>query len=178
LGLAALRSAGAILKIPATFALAAALLASTATGEVASAPAGVAGPRSRVEARSSDLLAVGTVQADRMAIHLSRIIDNAPVGNAVVAVMLRGTTHPAVAESDGSYAVQTPDLGLPGPASVEFLVTLGDKREELKGMLAEAGSAAQPSDKGSSRQLGWWVLNFAVCIGFLWLWSRRKSADP
>ena len=111
-----------------------------------------------------------------MAVHLSRILDNAPVGNAGLAVMLRGTTHPAVAEADGSYSIQTPDLKLPGPASIEFLVTVGDKREELKGTLMATG--AEPTgDKNSSRQLGWWVLNFAVCIGFLWLWSRRKSAD-
>jgi hypothetical protein len=179
----ALRRSRAIFGTPATVALAAIVLCSAATAQVASAPvvsapAGTAAPRSRVEARSSDLLAVGTVQADRMAIHLSRIVDNAPVGNAVVAVMIRGTTHPAVAEADGSYAVQTPDLNLPGPASIEFLVTQGDRREELKGMLADAGPAAPSADtKGSSRQLGWWVLNFAVCIGFLWLWSRRKSAD-
>jgi hypothetical protein len=133
-------------------------------------------PSARVEARSPDLLAVGTVQGDRMAVHLSRILDNAPVGNAGLAVMLRGTTHPAVAEADGSYSIQTPDLKLPGPASIEFLVTVGDKREELKGTLMATG--AEPTgDKNSSRQLGWWVLNFAVCIGFLWLWSRRKSAD-
>lgn len=132
-------------------------------------------PSARVEARSPDLLAVGTVQGDRMAVHLSRILDNAPVGNAGLAVMLRGTTHPAVAEADGSYSIQTPDLKLPGPASIEFLVTVGDKREELKGTLAAAG-ADPPGDKNSSRQLGWWVLNFAVCIGFLWLWSRRKSS--
>jgi len=134
-------------------------------------------PRARVEARSSDLLAVGTVQGDRMAVHVSRLLDNAPVGNAAVAVMLRGSTHTAVAEADGSYLIQTADLNLPGPAAIEFLVTLGDKREELIGTLAAAG-AEPPGDRNSSRQLGWWVLNFAVCIGFLWLWSRRKSADP
>ena len=135
-----------------------------------------AAPSARVEARSPDLLAVGTVQGNRMAVRLSRVVDNAPIGNAALAVMLRGTTHPAVAEADGSYSVETPDLQLSGPASVEFLVTVGDKREELKGTLA--ATAAEPSgDRNSSRQIGWWVLNFAVCIGFLWLWSRRKSAD-
>jgi hypothetical protein len=133
-------------------------------------------PRARVEARSADVLAVGTVQGDRMVVHLSRIVDNAPLGNATLAVMLRGTTHPAVAEADGSYSIQTPDLNLPGPAAIEFLVTLGDKREELTGTLEATGT--EPSgDRNSSRQLGWWVLNFAVCIGFLWLWSRRKSTD-
>jgi hypothetical protein len=136
-------------------------------------------PSARVEARSSDLLAVGTVQGDRMAVHVSRILDNAPVGNATVAVMLRGATHTAVAEADGSYSIQTPDLNLPGPATIEFLVTRGETREELKGTLEAAGGGSAPSeDRGSSRQLGWWVLNFAVCIGFLWLWSRRKSAEP
>jgi hypothetical protein len=163
-------------------ALFAPLLASLAAAQIPSAPSAAAAaatpaPLARVEARSSDLLAVGTVQEDRLAVHLSRIVDNAPVGNAVVAVMLRGTTHPAVAEADGSYAIRTPDLKLPGPASIEFLVTLGDKREELTGTLAAIRIPGQSDDKGSSRQLGWWVLNFAVCIGFVWLWSRRKSAD-
>ena len=47
---------------------------------------GLRSPRSpRIEARSADLLAVGTVQGDRMTIHLSRILDNAPVRDAVVA---------------------------------------------------------------------------------------------
>lgn len=159
-------------------ALAAMLLASLAAAETSSPPPGAAmtAPRDRIEARSADLLAVGSVQEDHMTIHVSRIVDNAPVGNAVVAVMLRGATHPAVAEADGSYSVETPDLKLPGPASVEFLVTVGDKREELKGTLALVREPGATQDKGSSRQLGWWVLNFAVCIGFLWLWSRRKSA--
>jgi hypothetical protein len=164
------------------FALLAALLAPLLTplaaAQISSAPSAAAAtaPSARVEARSSDLLAVGTVQEDRMAIHLSRIVDNAPVGNAVVAVMLRGATHPAVAQADGSYAIQTPDLKLPGPASIEFQVTLGDKHEELTGTLAAVRVPGRSEEKGSSRQLGWWVLNFAVCIGFLWLWSRRKSA--
>lgn len=161
-------------------ALAATLLASLAAAGTSSASPGAAvpAPRARVEARSADLLAVGSVQGDRMTVRVSRIVDNAPIGDAVVAVMLRGATHPAVAEADGSYSVDTPDLKLPGPASVEILVTMGDKREELKGTLAFLGEPGQTNDKGSSRQLGWWVLNFAVCIGFLWLWSRRKSADP
>jgi hypothetical protein len=159
-------------------ALAAILLASLLAAAATSAPAGAAAPpaQARVEARSTDLLAVGSVQGNRMTVRLSRIADNAPVGNAAIAVMLRGATHPAVAEADGSYSVETPDLTLPGPASVEFLVTLSGIREELKGTLASVGSTGQSDDKGTSRQLGWWVLNFAVCIGFLWLWSRRKSS--
>jgi hypothetical protein len=167
----------AALFAPLPASLAAAQASSTPAAPAAPAAAAKTAPGARVEARSSDLLAVGTVQEDRLAIRLSRIVDNAPVGNAVVAVMLRGTTHPAVAEADGSYSVQTPDLKLPGPASIEFLVTLGDKREELTGTLAAVPVPGHSDDKGSSRQLGWWVLNFAVCIGFLWLWSRRKSAD-
>jgi hypothetical protein len=131
----------------------------------------------RVEARSSDLLAVGTAHEGRMTIHLSRLLDNAPVRDAALSVVLRGTAHPAVAEADGSYSVQTEDLRLPGTAAVQFEVTRGADREVLAGTL-EAGARLGESDGGgSTRQIGWWVLNFAVCIGFLWLWSRRKSAD-
>jgi len=133
-------------------------------------------PPPRVEARSSDLLAVGTVHEGRMTIHLSRPVDNAPVRDAALSVVLRGTTHPAVAEADGSYSMQTEDLRLPGTAAVQFEVTRGADREVLSGTLEAGARPGESDDKGSTRQLGWWVLNFAVCIGFLWLWSRRKSA--
>ncbi len=128
-----------------------------------------------VEARSGDLLAVGLVRADRMIIHVSRLIDNAPVRDAVVTVMLRGTAHPTIAEADGSYSLQTPDLTLPGAVAVEFEVAQAAGRQSLKGMLQIESGAAQSEDKNSARQLWWWVLNFAVCIGFLWLISRRRK---
>jgi hypothetical protein len=163
--LAALRSSRAI------WAAAALLFGSVAVS--GAAPETVRG--ARVEARSTDLLAVGTVHGDRMTIHLSRIIDNAPVHDAVVTVVLRGATHTTTAEIDGSYSFQTPDLRLPGAASMQFQVALGAAREELTGTLQIADAAEQPEDKNSSRQLGWWVLNFAVCIAFLLLWSRRKA---
>jgi len=85
----------------------------------------------RIEARSANLLAVGIVHGDRMSIHLSRLIDNAPVRDAVLTVLLRGIVHPTVAEADGSYTLQTKDLDLPGAASVEFQVTQGTAREEI-----------------------------------------------
>ena len=95
--------------------------------------------------------------------------------STALAVMLRGTLHAATAEPDGSYSLQTPDLRLPGPAAVQFEVTQGAAREVLSGTL-EGQHGGQSDDRGNTRQLGWWVLNFAVCIGFLLLWSRRKSA--
>jgi len=132
----------------------------------------------RVEARSAELLAVGTVRGEHMTIHLSRLDDNAPVRDAQVALMLRGATHPATALADGGYAVATPDLALPGTAAVRIEVTAGGKGQVLEGTLQPATAPETTADKGSSRQLGWWVLNFAVCIGFLWLWQRRKRDDP
>jgi hypothetical protein len=146
-----------------------ALAGAAANGEGSAAPP-------RVEARSSDLLAVGTVHDSRMTIHLSGLVDNAPVRDAALGVVLRGTAHPAVAEADGSYSVQTEDLRLPGTAAVQFEVTRGADREVLTGTLEASARPGETDDKGSTRQFGWWVLNFAVCIGFLWLWSRRKSA--
>jgi hypothetical protein len=131
----------------------------------------------RVEARSADLMAVGLVRDDRMVIHISRLIDNAPVREAAVTVVLRGATHPTTAETDGSYTLQTKDLGLLGKAAVEFQVAQAASRESLKGTLQITAGAGQPENKNSARQLWWWVLNFAVCIGFLWLISRRRKAS-
>jgi hypothetical protein len=144
------------------------MAAAAATEESAAIP--------RVEARSAELLAVGVVHDDRMTIHLSRLVDNAPVRDAAVTVILRGATHPATAETDGSYTLQTKDLTLPGAAAVEFLVMQAASQQDLKGTLQIASSAGRSEDKNSARQLWWWVLNFGVCIGFLWLFSRRRKA--
>lgn len=112
-----------------------------------------------------------------MTIHLSRLIDNAPVHDAALTVLLRGSAHPATAEADGSYTLQAGELALPGAAAVEFQVTEAAGRETLRGTLDIAAGAAQSENKNSARQLWWWVLNFAVCIGFLWLFTRRKKAQ-
>lgn len=148
-----------------------ALAAASACGLAVSA---ALAPAARVEARSDHLLAVGTVRGERMTIHLSRVEDNAPVRDVEVALVLRGATHPATALADGGYAVETPDLALPGAAAVRIEVTSSGTRQDLEGTLQPAANAEPAEDKGSSRQFGWWILNFAVCIGFLWLWQRRK----
>jgi hypothetical protein len=111
-----------------------------------------------------------------MTIHLSRLIDNSPVRDAAVTVLLRGAAHPATAEADGGFTMQTKDLTLPGAAAVEFLVAQAGARETLKGTMQVAAGSGQPAGENSARQLWWWVLNFAVCIGFLWLWSRRRKS--
>lgn len=146
-------------------------LAGAACGASAESP--TAG---RIEARSQDLLAVGVAHGERMIIHVSRLIDNAPVRDAAVTVVLRGVAHPTIAEADGSFTLQTKDLELPGSAAVEFEVVQAAARETLKGTLQVGAGEGQPEDKNSTRQLWWWVLNFAVCIGFLWLYTRRRKA--
>jgi hypothetical protein len=145
------------------------MAAATAAGAMEPAAA-------RTEARSADLLAVGVVQDDRMSIHLSRLLDNAPVRDVAVTVLLRGVAHPTTAEADGGFTFQTPDLRLPGTTGVEIQVAGGAAHETLKGALQVAAGAGQADDKNSARQLWWWVLNFAVCIGFLWLISRRRKS--
>jgi hypothetical protein len=156
-------------------AIAIAAFAMAAAARAADAPAGEpASPR--VEARSGALLAVGVVHADRMSIHISRLLDNVPVRDAAVTVVLRGTAHAATAETDGSYSLQAKDLTLPGAAMVEFQVSQGTERESLKGTLEIAAAAGGAEDRNNARQLWWWVLNFAVCFGILWLISRRRKA--
>jgi hypothetical protein len=144
-------------------------IAAGATAAAAEPPA-----PARIEARSNDLLAVGIVNEDRMIVHLSRLLDNAPVHDVALIVVLRGAAHPATAEADGSFTLQTKDLAMPGAAAVEFQVQQGAAHETLKGTL-QVAAAGQSDDRNSARQLWWWVLNFAVCIGFLWLYSRRRK---
>jgi hypothetical protein len=147
-------------------------LCAYATGVLAADTAAV----SRVEARSHDLLAVGIVHDDKMLIHISRLADNAPVRDAVVGVMLRGTVHPTTAEADGSYTLQTKDLALPGAAAVDIQISQGGAQDSLKGTLNIGSEPGPLDDKNSSRQLWWWVLNFAVCGAAVWLFSKRRKA--
>jgi hypothetical protein len=148
-----------------------------AAGAAAADSAAADAPASpRIEARSNDLLAVGLVHGDEMSIHISRLADNAPVRDAVVTVVLRGIAHATTAEADGSYALRTKDLALPGAAAVDFLVAQGAAKESLKGTLDLGSVSGQSDNKNSSRQMWWWVLNFAVCGAAVWLFSRRKAA--
>jgi hypothetical protein len=151
-----------------SIAMAQSLDANAATGETAAPP--------RVEARSADLLAVGIVHADRLTIHLSRLIDNAPVRDVAVTVLFRGIAHPTTAATDGSFTLRDKDLTLPGAAAVEFQIVGQGIRETLEGTLQLSAPTGASDDKNSVRQMGWWVLNFAVCIGFLLLLSRRRKA--
>jgi hypothetical protein len=117
------------------------------------------------------------VQDDRMNIHVSRMLDNAPVRDAIVTVAFRGVNYPMVAQVDGGYAMQSWELVRPGAVAMEFHVVAGGLDQRLAGTLDVAATKAdQP---GSARQYLWWVLNFAVCGAFLLLWARRKkNADP
>lgn len=171
MGLAALRGIRALLYAGALMMAAGAL----AVPGYGSPPAAVQ-PDIRVEARSDSLLAVGLVHDDRMVIHLSRLIDNAPVRDASLTVLLRGVVHPTIAEADGGYALESKDLRVPGSAAVVFQVVAAGAQEDLKGMLQVAQTSAKPEQQGGARQMWWWVLNFAVCIGFLMLLSRRRKA--
>lgn len=130
----------------------------------------------RVEAHSSDLLAVGVVHEDTMTIHVSRTSDNAPVRDAVLTVVLRGVPHPTTAQVDGSYSLQTKDLTLAGAAAVDIRVVQGSSQQDLRGTLDIAAAGAAADQSNSNRQLWWWVLNFAVCGAAFWLFTRRKAA--
>jgi hypothetical protein len=162
----------------ATYLAAIGVVAACVSAAAAPTPAWAAGESApaRVAAHSNDLLAVGLARDGQMSIHLSHSIDNSPVRDAVVTVVLRGTAHPTTAETDGSYTLKTPDLSLPGAAVVEFQVAEGALHETFKGTLDVAAAPGATEDRNSSRQLWWWVLNFAVCIGFLWMFSKRKKA--
>ncbi len=174
-GLGKLAVLGALAGMNLTPGLAAAAGDAAATGDAAPAQ-----PAARVEARSADLLAVGIVHDDRMIIHLSRTTDNAPVRDAALNVLLRGVVHPTSSLADGGYMLRSKDLTLPGAAALVFQLaqpgTPPGTHEDIRGTLDIAGPLPKEEDKNSARQLGWWALNFAVCIGFLMLLSRRRKA--
>lgn len=130
---------------------------------------------SRIEARSSDVLVVGLLQGENMTIHVSRLLDNAPVRDAAVTVAFRGDTYPTVAQVDGSYTFQAKELTLPGAVAMEFHIVTSGSDEKLSGTLLLAVATGKADEGGSARQVYWWVLNFAVCGAFLLLWARRKK---
>lgn len=135
------------------------------------------GATARIEARSPNFVVVGILAHGTLVIHVSRVLDNAPVHDAVVDVAFRGAAHPARAEVDGSFTVDAKELAVPGPVVVEFRVRAGGADERLAGSLAVPGGAGGSGERSTWRNMAWWVLNFSVCIGFLMVWSgRRKRA--
>jgi hypothetical protein len=166
--------AGLLAALPALLACCA--LAAGLAGRVAAQ--GAAAAPARVEIRSADLVVVAVLQGEELTARVSRLLDNAPVRDAVVTVEFRGATHPALAQADGSYTIQASELALPGPVAVIFHVSTGGGEQKLLGTLQVAAPATRPDGSGNIRQALWWVLNFAVCGGFLVLWARRrKRAD-
>ncbi len=136
-----------------------------------------AGAPARIEARSADLLVVGVLQGGTLSIHVSRLLDNSPVRDASVAVAFRGAAYPTVAQVDGGYSLASRELAVPGTTAMEFRVNAGGTEERIPGTLQVAAENDGGSDGGSGslRQAGWWILNFAVCGGFLVLLARRKK---
>ncbi len=130
----------------------------------------------RVELRSKDFLVVGVVHGETLVVHVSRALDNAAVRDAAVSLQLRGSTYPATAAVDGGYAITAKDLAIPGAAAVELKVAAAGLQESVRGTLEIGPGGAKDSDQNNLRQMGWWVLNFAVCIGFLMLVARRRKA--
>lgn len=129
----------------------------------------------RIEARSASYLLVGLVHGDSMNLHVSRLLDNTPVRDAQVTVVLRGRTYPATAQVDGGYAVSAQDLTLPGAAAVEFQIAQGNVRESVHAELQASMRTTKEDGQSGIRQYAWWILNFGVCIGALVLYSRRSK---
>jgi hypothetical protein len=82
-----------------------------------------------------------------MNLHVSRLLDNSPVRDAQVSVVVRGREYAATAQVDGGYTLSTPDLTLPGPAALEFRVTQGGTQESLRATLQSAGAPARRRPK-------------------------------
>lgn len=147
-----------------------------AVGGIGAAAAADPVPEPRIEARSASYLLIGIVHGDSMNMHLSRILDNSPVRDAQVTVLLRGTPYPATAQVDGGYAISAKDLTLPGSAAIEFQVVQAGAQESLRSTLQAPEAAGKDDGPNGVRQYAWWILNFGVCIGALVLFQRRRKA--
>ncbi len=132
-------------------------------------------PLERIETHSAHYLLVAVAHGDRIGAHLSRLLDNAPVTDAVVTAALRGKEYPLIAQPDGGYALQAADLALPGSATIEFTVVEHGATEKMAGTLQIAANSEHRTSASGARQFGWWALNFGVCIGFLVLIARRRN---
>jgi hypothetical protein len=139
------------------------------------AAAADAQPAARIEARSTTYLLVGLVHGETMSVHLSRLLDNSPVPDAQVSMLLRGREYPATAQLDGGYTVSAKELALPGSALVEFRIAQSAAQETMRATLQAPEGSSKDDDKSGIRQYAWWILNFGICIGALMLYSRRSK---
>ena len=151
-------------------------------GRCVSAPpasASAAGAAARIEARSANYSLVGVVHGDSMTIHVSRLLDNAPVRDAAVdgrccaGAMRRGGPgrRQLPAQGAGTRAARAGGHGIPRRAGRHA-------RKGSPATLQSAGTSRPDDDKQRPRQYAWWVLNFGVCVGFLLLWSAAARPPP
>lgn len=132
-------------------------------------------PVARIEARSTTYLLVGLVHGETLSVHLSRLLDNSPVPDAQVSMLLRGREYPATAQVDGGYTVTAKELALPGSAVIEFRIAQSAVQETVRATLQTPEGSSKDDDKSLIRQYAWWILNFGICIGALMLYSRRSK---
>ena len=132
----------------------------------------------RVEAVSEQFELVGSLQGDKLVVHLDRFATNEPVVGAKIDVEGGPLKAATAAEQDGVYAVPAAALTKPGTYPLVFTVQAGETADLLTGDLIVAGEA--PVANSSAWPTSRWItasLAAAVIAGAgVFAWRRRRTA--
>lgn len=150
-------------------------------GDTKAAPVAATAQTLRVEAVSELFELVGSLEGDRLVIHLDRFATNEPVTGATISVEggpLKAT--PAV-ERQGVYSVPAAGLAAPGTHPLVFTVQAGQANDLLTGDLVVAGASATAA--ASSEHSPPWIVPLAIALVVAFLlaagafaWRRRRTA--
>lgn len=156
-----------------------------AHGDTPAAPVAATAQPLRVEAVSELFELVGTLEGDKLVIHLDRFTTNEPVTGATVTVEGGPLKATAAVEREGVYTVAATGLAAPGSHPLVFTVQAGQTSDLLTGDLVVAGASAT-AESSSDHRPGWTAalavaLVVALAAALLLAagavaWRRRRAA--
>ena len=150
-------------------------------GDTQATPVDATAQPLRVEAVSELFELVGSLEGDKLVIHLDRFVTNEPVTGATISVEGGPLKATAAVEREGVYTVSAPGLAAPGTHPLIFTVQAGQISDLLTGDLVVAGAPATTLAAGEHSPP--WTAPLAAGLAAVLLlaagafaWRRRHAA--
>ena len=150
-------------------------------GDTKAAPVPATAQLLRVEAVSELFELVGSLESDKLVIHLDRFTTNEPVTGATISVEGGPLKATAAVEREGVYTLPAAGLAAPGTHPLVFTVQAGQTSDLLTGDLVVAGASATAVSSGDHGPS--WHVPVAVALAAALLlaagalaWRRRRAA--
>ena len=152
------------------------LMAVLLVGEArATAPAPI--PAAGVPVAHSALLTLDATSTDQgLALHIKHAGNQIPIDGRDVTVSVDGKNVPVTAEPEGTFLLSSKDLDDgDAPRQIDVTVAHDGIREILTGKITLPKTGGAADLLSSHKQMAWWILNIAIVLVAVTMFSRRGS---